>query len=69
MSGNQAYNKYPNFMIGSGDYRDETDYNQLFHNIGTMGDMPNKLFLSAGNQALNSEEHKGHFMTEESWDT
>jgi hypothetical protein len=67
MNGSQAYNKYPNYMLGSGDYRDrdETDYNQLFHNIGTMGDMP-KLFQSAGNQALNSEEHKGHFMTEES---
>jgi hypothetical protein len=64
MNGSQVYNKYPNYMLGSGDYRDETDYNQLFHNIGVMGDMP-KLFQSAGNQVLSSEEHKGHFMTEE----
>ena len=48
MNGSQAYHKFPNYMLGSSDYRDDTDYNQLFHNIGTMGDMP-KLFQSAGN--------------------
>lgn len=65
INGSLAYNKYPNYMLGSGDYRDEQDYNQLFHNIGTMGDMP-RLFQSTGILALNSEEHKGHFMTEDS---
>jgi hypothetical protein len=66
MMNGQTYNKYPNYMLGSGDYRgDEIDYNQLFHNIGTMGDMP-KLFQSTGMQGLSSEEHKGHFMAEES---
>ena len=63
MGGNQGFNKYPNFMMNSGaDYREESDYNQLFHNIGTMGDMP-KLYQA---QPLTSEEHKGHFIPEDS---
>jgi len=30
MNGNQGYNKYPNFMMQTGDPRDESDCNQLF---------------------------------------